>query len=132
MEPMLFSLLALAAPIDTPLVLPAAEGVRVELVEPPVGTAVFVDDRELVGLAYRPDRLATAQGHLAFVSSITGLASVWVVPLDGSSEPRQLTNVALRKDRSDFVAPPAHPPRFRGAFLLWRDGAGGMHRVRWR
>ena len=129
---MWFTLVALAAPIDTPLVLPRAKGVRVELVEPPVGTAVFVGERELVGLAYRPDRLATAQGHLAFVSSLTGLASVWIVPLDGSSAPRQLTNVGLRKDRSDFVAPPAEAPTFRGAFLLWRDGAGAMHRVRWR
>lgn len=141
---MLWSMLALAAPspesmdpelgpeTDRIAPLPRAEGVQTVMVEPPTGTAVFVGERELVGLDFRPDRLATAQGHLAFVSGRTGWSSVWIVPLDGSTPPRQLTNVDLPKDRTGFVAPPAHPPVFKGAFLLWRDGWGQVHRVRWR
>lgn len=134
-------MLALAAPepavelgaeTDRIAPLPEADGVTTVLVEPPIGTAVYVGERELIGVGFRPDRLATAQGHLAFVSGKTGWASVWIVPLDGSRAPRQLTNVKVPKDRAGFVRPPAHPPRFKGAFLLWRDGWGQVHRVRWR
>ena len=123
------------APLQ-PAVEHAGMTLALRLVQAPVTTAleVTVGGKTLVlaDASYRPDRIALApDGSLAaFVSGRTGLASVYVVPTDGSRAPVQLTNVGLdRTHRDGFVAPPAHPPVFVGATLRWTDGTGVAHEV---
>lgn len=111
------------------------------VVEPPVGTELVViragKERRLLGPAEQPDRVALSPDgrHIAYVSGHTGLASVWVLDLNGG-EPVQLTNVGLRVakgGRPDGFVPPPHllPPVFDGDRLTW-DSPEGPQSVRWR
>lgn len=139
----LFTALALPPETDVhPPLQPALQqaGVQVALrmVQEPVTTALeaTVGGKTVVlaDSSYRPDRVAlAADGALAaFVSGRTGLASVYVVPTDGSRAPVQLTNVGLdRTHREGFVPPPAAAPVFREGRLHWTDGEGVAHAVRY-
>ncbi|MCB9674583.1 MAG: hypothetical protein H6737_05660 [Alphaproteobacteria bacterium] len=96
--------------------------------EAPVGTELVViahgERRVLVGPDVRPDRVALAPDGqtVAYVSGMTGWASVYVQALDGA--PRQLTNIGLARRKSTppegFTAPPHEgPPVFEGDALCW-------------
>lgn len=84
----------------------------------------------------RPDRIALGEGHVAWVASSDGLPKIFVAPLDGSADPRILTNVGLRhvpaKPPVGFVPPPLRQTlRFDGDWLRW-DTAEGPRSVKWR
>jgi hypothetical protein len=94
----------------------------------------------IVGRA-NPDRPAIdPQGEaVAFVSGVSGLASIYVVPFDGSTDPVQLTNAGMegmRRSPGDppvgWLAPPIDDSlAFEGDFLTW-NGPTAPHTVRWR
>ena len=67
--------------------------------------------------------LFAPDGSLLFVSTRTGLSSIWRVGLDGKAE-RQLTNVGLRRVGPGFVPPMdrARERRFDGRLLLFAAG----------
>ncbi|MCB9687201.1 MAG: hypothetical protein H6735_19330 [Alphaproteobacteria bacterium] len=90
----------------------------------------------LVDASWNADRPAlSADGtRVAFVSGRTGLASVWIVPFEGG-EPRQLTNVGLRRVKGSTGAPEGFVPppiddgmHFEGEVLTW-TAPDGVHRV---
>lgn len=155
MLPLLLTLLACEpAPLDRagepgPLGAPSAAGAvsaravrvdgasssRVELVGADGAVVVLVDRGN-------PDRVALSPdgGHVAYVSGVTGLASVWVVEARAGAAPRQLTNVGLEALPREPGRPPAGwvpPPhedgslRFDGPELTW-TAPDGPHRVAWR
>ncbi|MCB9672106.1 MAG: hypothetical protein H6736_07075 [Alphaproteobacteria bacterium] len=111
------------------------------VVEEPVTTDLAVIDGSatprLLGLEQSPDRVALSPDgtHAAFVSG-AGWASVWVVPVDLSEPPEQLTNVGLVRRKGGlpegFVPPPLEPPTFRGDTLEWTPADGVPRSVRWR
>ena len=84
-----------------------------------------------------PDRPALSPDgrRVAYVSGVTGVASVFVVSFDGG-DPLQLTNVGLEnapitigRAPHGFVAPPhAGPPWFDGDILVW-ESPDGRHEV---
>lgn len=81
---------------------------------------VLVDDGGM------PDRPALSEDgtRLAYVSAVTGLASIWVVDVDGGN-PRQLTNVGIERDKTrgapaGWVPPPMDRSlRWEGDALTW-------------
>ncbi len=77
-----------------------------------------------------PDRVAiSADGQwVAWVSGITGIASVWAMPFEGGA-PVQLTNRDLVRipgqEPAGFVPPPHRAPlRFEGTRIVWESPAG--------
>jgi hypothetical protein len=95
----------------------------------------------LVAGSVNPDRPAISEDGqtVAFVAGLTGIASVWTLPFDGSQDPLQHTNVDLhRVKRAPGQPPPGFvPPPVTGSLafsddlLLW-EGPTGTHTVRWR
>ncbi|MCA9494232.1 MAG: hypothetical protein KC621_30100 [Myxococcales bacterium] len=92
--------------------------------------------RTLVDASWNADRPALSEDGalVAFVSGRSGIASVWVVPFEGG-EPRQLTNVGMRRVKGQpgapegFVPPPVDDSlRFDGDALVW-SGPERAHRV---
>jgi hypothetical protein len=73
---------------------------------------------------------------VAFVSGVSGLASIYVVPFDGSTDPVQLTNVGhgagapvARKPADGWVAPPIDDSlQFDGDWLTWNGPHGAARR----
>ncbi len=113
--------------------------------ERPVGrlsTVVVVDRgdgaRVLVDDGGMPDRPAlSADGRrVAYVSAVTGLASLWVVGVDGAG-PRQLTNAGIERDKSlgrpdGWVPPPMDRSlAWEGDALTW-TAPDGAHRLETR
>ena len=100
----------------------------------------WVSQVRIVGRA-NPDRPAIdPEGTtVAFVSGVSGLASVYVVPFDGSTDPVQLTNVGMAHLRRSpgsppegFVAPPIDDSlTFDGDWLTW-NGPLVPLAVQWR
>ena len=112
-----------------------ASSSRIELTRAD-GTTVILVDRG------NPDRVALSPdgAWVAYVSGLTGLASVWVVEARAGATPRQLTNVGLEarprepgKPPDGWVAPPHEEGslRFDGDQLTW-DAPDGPHQVGWR
>ncbi len=97
--------------------------------------------RVLLDRGGRPDRVSLSpdETDVAFVWGITGLASVYRMPVAGG-EPVQLTN----RNVLHFPSAPGHPPqgfqfppwkdppRWEGEWLRWTGGAGEKGEVRWR
>jgi hypothetical protein len=84
----------------------------------------------------RPDRIALAEGWVAWVASPAGLPQVFVATVDGNEPPRALTNIDLAPGGGgpppEFVPPP-HRDRlhFEGDHLRWQ-GPDGPESVPWR
>lgn len=95
----------------------------------------------LVAGSANPDRPAISEDGetIAFVAGLTGIASVWTLPFDGSEDPVQHTNVGLHlvkrapgQPPPGFVPPPATGTlAFDGDHLVW-EGPAGPQQVRWR
>lgn len=84
----------------------------------------------------RPDRLALAGEHLAWVASPTGIGQVTIGWVDGRTPPRPLTNVGLQRvpgrAPDGWVPPPLGDSlRFDGAALRW-DTPDGPRQAAWR
>jgi hypothetical protein len=102
--------------------------------------AAWVEEVRIVGRS-NPDRpTIDSEGNtVAFVSGVSGLASVYVVAFDGSTDPMQLTNVGLADLRRSpgsppdgFVAPPIDDSlQFDGDWLTW-NGPTAPLAVQWR
>lgn len=102
---------------------------------------VWQPDRVLVSGRANPDRPALSPDgeQVAFVSGLTGLASIWVMPFAGGEEPIQVTNVDLHLvKRAPGQPPPGFQPppviddlRFDGDDLVW-TGPEGTLSARWR
>lgn len=101
---------------------------------------IWESEVRIVGRA-NPDRPAIdPDGNVvAFVSGISGLALIYVVPFDGTDDPTQLTNLGLGGMRRSPGLPPdgwVPPPiddslHFDGNFLDW-NGPDGPLTVQWR
>jgi hypothetical protein len=101
----------------------------------------WVEEVRLSGVA-NPDRPAISPDGetIAFVSGVSGIAAVWVVPFDGGADPVQITNLGLESIRrtpnqppTGFIPPPATTAggiEFSGDMLEW-DGPDGRVVVRW-
>lgn len=95
-------------------------------------------ERVLVGGSAMPDRAALSPDGtvVAYVSGVSGVASVWTVPFAGGA-PLQRTNVGLARPRGGpppgFVDPPLDgAPWFVGDELRWTVPGGGEAAARWR
>lgn len=118
----------------------AAQGPLTELVVAEWDGAAWTESVRIAGPP-APDRPAISPDGetIAFVSGVTGVASVWVTPFEGGVDPTQLTNVGLHLVKRD----PAHPPAgfvpppidgsltFDGDELSWTT-PDGVVRVAWR
>lgn len=62
-----------------------------------------------------------SDGRIVFVSTRTGVASLWIVNQDGTGL-RQLTNVGVRASDPRFVPPPVAYLEQRGARVFYDDG----------
>lgn len=108
----------------------------------PVHTGLYILDGSqepvLLDLLAEPDRLTLSPDgqHIAFVSGHTGWASVYILDLVARGEPEQLTNTVVVRQKGGpplhFTPAPASPVSFQEDFLVWTDGRGEPHRVRWR
>lgn len=84
----------------------------------------------------RPDRVAVAGDHVAWVASPSGLPQVFVADTRGSTPVRALTNMGLQRGLGEppagFVPPPHRGRlRFDGDTLRW-SAPDGEREVRWR
>jgi dipeptidyl aminopeptidase/acylaminoacyl peptidase len=79
----------------------------------------FLRSTSATAAAFSPDGT-----RLAFVSNVTGLAQAYIVPVDGSEPPEQLT------DGSDRVSSLAWSPADPGLLIFGRDAGGNeMHQL---
>jgi hypothetical protein len=112
-----------------------------ELVVAEASGATFVEEVRIGGTA-NPDRPAISPDGqtIAFVTGVSGVASVWIMPFAGGENPTQLTNVGVEVGKRAPGAPPAGfvpPPvaadglEFAGDWLGW-EGPDGPVTVRWR
>jgi hypothetical protein len=103
--------------------------------------ATWIEEVRISGTA-SPDRPAiSADGEtIAFVTGVSGVASVWTMPFVGGENPTQRTNVGVEAGKRSPGAPPAGfvpPPLasdglvFSGDWLGW-EGPSGPVTVRWR